>query len=410
MLINERGFKTVFENFLSLTVLQFIIYLLPLITTPYIAKTIGIEKYGLLAFASAFCNYFVTIIDYGFNFTALREVSKMRNDIDQLNIIYSSVLFSKVFLLLLSFSIFLILVFFIPKFNETPLLFLFSFIVVINNVLYPQWFFQGIEKMKFLTILNLVIYVMYIIGVFSLVKEEGDYILLPLILGLATFIIGIYSMLILHVRYKIRIIPIRFEKILETLRGSTYVFLNQLLPNLYNNSSTFILSLFAPIASVGLFSAAQKIIGIGINIPKMFTRAFYPHLAANMNSFDFYKKSMLLFSAFVTFMIIVFGKMILGILYTPEFNDAIELLYVFSIGAFFYGVYDCFGTNYLIPLGKDRLLFHITLVVSIIGFLSAWPSIIFYGAYGAAITIAITRGLMGIGVFYFYKKIKAGYD
>ena len=98
--------KRLLENFISLGALQVVSYTLPLITLPYLSRTLTSEKFGLVFFAFAFMQYFVVLTDFGFNLSATREIAVNRHNQNNLSNIFNSVTTLKILLVLLKFVLF----------------------------------------------------------------------------------------------------------------------------------------------------------------------------------------------------------------------------------------------------------------------------------------------------------------
>ena len=130
--------KRFLKNFFSLAILQGLNYILPLLTLPYLIRVLGAEKFGLLAFATAIIGYFIVLTDYGFNFTATREVSLNIENNEKLNEIFSSVMIIKFMLFIISLFLLTILVIAFEKFNADPLLYYLTFGTVFGQILFPK--------------------------------------------------------------------------------------------------------------------------------------------------------------------------------------------------------------------------------------------------------------------------------
>ena len=187
--------RKILNNFFSLTALQLSNYIIPLMTLPYLTRVLGREKYGLTAFAQAFIQYFILITDFGFNLSATREIAINRESDEKVSRIFSSVITIKIFLLILSFFTLIIIIFNVPKFSADSDLYYLTFLSVIGSTLFPQWFYQGIEKMKFIAIFSVSAKAFFTLGIFIFIKEPGDYLWLPILNSLGFIVSGLIGVL-----------------------------------------------------------------------------------------------------------------------------------------------------------------------------------------------------------------------
>ena len=218
--------KRLLENFLSLSVLQGANYILPLITLPYLVRVLGPEKFGLIAFAQAFIQYFNILTDYGFNLSATREVAVNRNDKAKISEIFSSVIIIKLGLLLISFLIMSFIVFYFGKFRKNWLVYYLTFGIVIGQAIFPVWFFQGVEKMRYVTFLNISAKLFFVSLVFFFVHHVSDYIYVPIFYSLGYLLSGFLSLYIAVRKFKIRMYFPNLVTIGKYLKDSSQFFLS----------------------------------------------------------------------------------------------------------------------------------------------------------------------------------------
>ena len=197
-IVNTEDKKRLLSNFFSLSILQIFTYILPLLTLPYLVRVLGSEKFGLVVFAQAFIIFFNILVDYGFNLSATREISVNRENKEKLTEIFSSVMSIKFILIGISFTILSIIIFSFENFSNNIDLYYLTFLWVIGQALFPIWYFQGLEKMKYITIVNITSKLIFTVAIFIFIQNEADYILVPILNGLGFIIGGILSLWIVH--------------------------------------------------------------------------------------------------------------------------------------------------------------------------------------------------------------------
>ena len=278
-MIAQKDKKVLLSNFLSLASLQGVNYILPLLTFPYLVRVLGVENFGLLAFATAVISYFNIFTDYGFNLTATREISIYRDNREKVTEIFSAVMSIKIVLMLISFIFLTILVFSFEKFSKDWEVYFFTFGMVIGQVLFPVWFFQGMEKMKYITYLNIVAKTFFTVLIFLFVKEQSDFYLVPLFTSLGFILVGVWSLWIVRYHFAIRFKYQPKENLVFYLKDGWYLFQAQMYVNLYNASTVSILGVLTNNIVVGYYTIAERIVKSvgGLFIPA--NQAIYPFIA-----------------------------------------------------------------------------------------------------------------------------------
>lgn len=390
--------KTVASNFGYLMLLQVASYIFPLLTIPYLARVIGVEGFGKIAFAAAVIVWLKTISDWGFNYTATRDVALNKNDLNKVSEIFSNVLWARIILMLLSLLLLLIAIAFIPYFEENKIILLVSFLLVPGNIFFPEWFFQAMERMKFITIFSLTSKLIFTLLVFIFIKEKSDFILQPLFISLGFIVSGFFATYIIVFKWKIKIQSPSLKEIVKTIKGSTDVFINNIMPNLYNSFSVVLLGFYGGSVANGLLDAGTKFINISQQFLTIISRVFFPLLSRKIDSHNLYAKINIYLSIFACVSLFILAPFIISFFYTEEFSNAVIILRIMSVSIIFSALISTFGTNFMIVKGYEKDLRNITIICSLVGFILAFPLISSYGYIGAAITIMATRAILGIRI------------
>ncbi len=413
---DQRTFKRLMDNFLSLSILQAVNYIVPLITFPYLVRVLGIEGFGLFSFVMAVINYGVIITDYGFDLSATKHISTHSNNPLKINEIFSSVLIIKTMMAVLFFLFVVLLTVTVDKFSENALLYIYAFGLVMGQVLFPVWFFQGIEKMRYITILNAVAKIIFMLAIFAFVKEQSDLYLVFVFNSIGAMIAGILALQIAKNKFNVLFSWQSREKLLFYLKDAWYIFTSRIAVQLYQSMNVIILGFFASNTLVGYYSIVEKIIRAVGSIMISLTRALYPYLN------KVYEESLALFytrnSQLAVFIfVIMLPVALLVYLYTPEIlglvmgmtppNLVVTLLHIYApvLAIYLYGNQ---FTNMLVILNEKKLLNDIVVTAGVLNILIAPVVIYYYSVLGLiwlniaiAIFIYVTKGYF---IFYKFRK------
>ncbi len=371
---------------------------------PYLARVIGVEGFGRIAFAAAIMVWIQTIADWGFNLTATRDVAQNRDNQEKVSEILSNVLWARCALMLLSFIVLVLLILAVPKFRENSSIILVTFLMIPGHIFFPDWFFQAIEKMKYITILNVLMKLIFTIAVFIFIKQPEDYILQPLFTSLGYVVSGLVALYYIVYKWDIKIHKPNGIGMLQTIKRSTDVFINNLAPNLYNSFSTVLLGFFGGGIANGIYDGGVRFFNIGSQLLHIFTRTFFPFLSRRPEKHNQFAMLTIGVSVIMAVILYVGAPWLVEFILSPEFADSVIVLRILAISLVFVTLSSVYGSCYLIVHKQERLLRKITVYSSLSGFIIAWPLIYYFSYVGTALTVAFCRFLLGMFTMYFAKR------
>ncbi len=391
----EEDERTVAKNFGYLSLLQIANYALPLITIPYLARVIGTEGFGKIAFANAVLVWIQTIADWGFTFTATRDVAQNRDDKDKVSEIFSNVLWSRFLLTFLSGIILALTIIFVPTFRENALILIISFLLIPGHILFPDWFFQAVEKMKFTTILSISSRIFFTLMVFVVIKEKEDYYWQPLLTTIGYLLCGIVTMYIILYKWGYHLYRPKLRSIMTCIRQSTDVFLNSMTHNLYNSFSVLLMGFWGGSYANGIYDGAKKFFSVFYYLQDVVARSFFPFLSRRKDKFNTFARLNIMLGITIAALLFLFAPLIIHIMLGSEFEESVTVLRILAISFIFLEFNQTFGTNYLIVYHHEREQRNITVIASIVGMVVAIPLVRYYTYLGAALTMLLSRVLLG---------------
>lgn len=406
--------KVIFSNFIFLFLLQIANYVLPLLTVPYLVRVIGIESVGLLAFAAAVCTYLQIITDFGFNLSATRQISINRNEKLTLSEIYSSVIYIKLFLCVLCFILLLALIEITPQFKVDKMVFILTYAGVIGQSLFPVWFFQGMERMRYITFINVSIKILFTISIFFLIRNPEDYIYVPALTSISMLLSGIIAMVTIYVGFGISLKRVKLETIISYFKDGWHIFTSRLFSSLYKNSAVLILGFFTTHQITGYYSVAEKIIRSIQTLQNVIGDALYPHLVKSFHDGKYsyrafakkYKWVVIFSYCAMGIAVYLFSNLIARILVGPDFQSVAINIKIMSFVIIFGGLNYYYGILGLVALNYKKDFSRYVLITGLISVVSMLVCSILFADIGASIISVMSEVILLILILNRLRQIE----
>jgi len=400
-------------NMTSLFSLQIVNYAVPLVTLPWLTRVLGPDGYGRIGFVMAVAGYLVLLVDYGFNLSATNKIAVHRHDRAHCSRIFWATLGAKALLGLAALVLLLALIALVPRFTALSPLLLIGFIAVLGSILTPVWFYQGLEHMEGFATINAIIRLASVPLVFALVRGPGDIIAAVVIQAGVIGLAGLINLATLVARKEIAKPDINVADCLQAMRDGSGLFLAQAGVSLYTAANIVILGLMTSNQEVAYFAAAAAVMRATHGMITPLTTALFPHVSHMMvhqrqEALHFVRtitRSLGLVTLMIALLIFAGSPFVVKLLFGAQFAPAAGVLRWLAPTVLIIALSNLFGVQTMVPLGRTRAFTGILLGAGLFNMILIIPLAFYFGASGAAASIAATELCVTISMaLYLWKQ------
>lgn len=401
------------KNISSLTLIQLANYAVPLLLIPYISRIVGVDNYGKLEYARVFVLYFTILIDYGFNYTATREVATERNNLESLRKVFSQVFVCKVLLFCISSLLFGIFVYSDSYLYGLRDVLFVTYLINIGFVIFPLWFFQGIEKIAFISIVNFIIKIGILGFVIVFLRDKEHFWVYNLLQSLAQILAGAYAFYLVFKRYNVKFVKVKLYELIIRYKEGFAVFISTLLVSVIASYSFILMKGYVDETTIGIYSTAFKlIITIQTLLLVPFSQAFFPYMAqlftTDIVAFRAMMTKAIKLLLFANGLAIIFcyffAELIINILFGKEYAEAVTPFKYFLLLPLFASLTNLYSYQGLLNMKRDKVFLIIHIIVALMTIVLSHVIVPQYGLYGTIILRIVLEITLFILSILLYKK------
>lgn len=404
--------KNVLKNYFYNLTYQLLLIILPIVTTPYLARTLGANGTGIYSYTISITTYFILLGTLGIAMYGQREIAYNQENEKRKSCLFWELVIFKI----ISMSFSMILFYFnFAKSGEYALYYKILLIEMIANCLDISWFYQGIEEFKKIAIRNIVIKLCSVISIFIFVKTPNDIGKYLIIYVLSSFLGSL--MLWINIKKYIAKVKLRDLNIKKHLKSILILFVPQVAMHIYTVlDKTMIGAITNDMSEVGYYEQTQKIIKILLTVITSMGTVMLPRIANLFSdgNKDKIRKYMnytfnfvFLISIPLAFGLIAISNNFVPLFFGDGYDKVILIMKIMSPIILFIGLSNIIGNQYLISTRRQKVYTISIICGAFINFILNTILIKRYLSYGAAIaTVIAEMSVTFIQLFGIRKEFK----
>ena len=401
----------VVENYVYMTALQVLNGCFYILIYPFLIRVLGAESYGLYAYAMAVVALFITFISLGFDLPSAKRIAEHAEDNAVKAQVLSEVTTAKIILELIALGVYAVLLFAAPKMQANKLLFAIVFAQTLPNILFPQWYFQGIQRMRVVTYIQVAFKIATLPFIFRLLHGPDDLWIYALIVTVSTVLGGILAWLLIRFKDGLRVRLVSLPVVWKATREALPFFLSNATSVLKEQGIVLLIGQFLGMSDVAIYDLANKIIIIPRTIFSKLNDALFPKMMAQPDASRRKRvllsetvvglASIVIIAALGYWAVLVLGGHAMLASYPVSIILSITILSWLVVGAMIY--------FYIIPSGKTYLITVDQLIAMLTTFVFAGVGVYFtrsvYMLAGSLAFAGLAEMLFCSIVIYYIRKL-----
>lgn len=365
----------------------------PLISFPYASRILMPSGLGKVNFASSVISYFVLFASLGISTYGVRNGSKLRDDKDKLSIFTQEIFIINLFTTILTYIVFIAMLYLVPKFNEYQFILIITSLNIICTPLGLEWLYGAIEEYEYITIRSIIFQFISLILLFLFVRDSNDILQYAFVTIFAS--VGSNILNLIHSRKFIswKKYEIRQYNFLQHLKPILIIFGLNLACNIYMNLDKTMLGIMIDDYEVGLYTAAYKINSIILSFINAAGAVLLPRMSYYINNGQTKEYKNLFFTSFnivlvlsipATVGLIVLSPELISLLSGEQYLSAVPTMKVLSLLILISGMGTTFSVQLFVARGKEQVCLLASTFAAITNLVANWLLIPYFGALGAA--------------------------
>lgn len=378
------------KNFAYQSLYQIVSIILPLATSPYLARILGAEKLGVYSYTYAIAFYFLMFAMLGIGNYGNKAIAAVRDDFERLNKTFSAILCLHLLFSILAIIAYYVFVFLFVEYERKC--FFIQGLWVVSAFFDISWLFFGLEKFKITAIRSTIIKLLMTLLIFLVVKKGDDVWLYCLIMGAGT--LGSQLVLWPLAKKNVRFVRVSWADIKPHISPLFVLFIPVIAISLYRYVDKVMLGVFSSKSEVGFFENAEKAVNIPVSIINSFGIVMLPRMSnifakeSSQKGLEYINHSLewiMCLTCAMAFGMSAVAKEFSIFFWGNDFERSGLLMEILCMSIIFMCFANVLRTQYLIPKGRNRCYVISVCFGALVNVVINLIAIPRYGAYGAVI-------------------------